>query len=116
MKVKPDSEEIGVEVVVDVKQSPMVLWYPKTQELEVRVLDMLAAAQYEPADDDSFAELKRQIHERIKEGFESDELKTLVHARVLAFNIILKAAKKGLVIGSGPASMKTLLDKQVLMN
>lgn len=105
-------DDIGTEAVVDVPSAPMVIWYPKTQELEVRILDMLEATQYEPSDDASFELLKDSIHNRIKSAFESGEIRTLVQARVLAFEIIIRAAKKGLVIGTGPGSM--LAKKQEL--
>lgn len=116
MKDKPDSTD--VECVMDNPGAPMVLWYPETKELEVRILDMLAATGFDPVNDEAFEALKVRIHDRIREAFECEDITTLMQARMLSFDLILKAAEKGELIDNGSASMrqkvKLLIEKQVL--
>lgn len=115
-KAKPDkTEQSDVEVVMDNKDVPMVLWFPETQELEVRVHDMLDASGLEPANPEAFERLKTTIHDRLREAFQTEEITTLVQGRIMALDTILKAAKKGdLVELEKPASMAELLAKRTL--
>lgn len=107
---------MDVEVAMDMKDSPMVLWYPLTKELEVRVGDMLQAAEFAAPSDDALAALEKSVHHTIKKAFEADEITTLIQARILAFNCIAKAAKRGDLVGTGAASMKALLEKQTALH
>lgn len=102
-----------MQVVVDNAQEPLVLWYPETQELEVRVQRALDNAGYAPKDAESFERLKAKVHHRIKEAFDTDEINTLVQARVLMLDCLLKAAKRGDLINSETVE-KRILDKQTL--
>lgn len=111
--MKDKREEQDVEVVMDNKEEPLVLWYPETKELEVRVEKALDNSGYQPKDIEAFDRLKTKVHDTIREAFETGKISTLVEARIKMLECVLKAAKRGDLINTD-SQIKEMLEKRTL--
>lgn len=89
------SDKTKPQFMVDNAAQPLVIWWPETRQIEVRVETAMLLSKCHAPNVHLFEEFKAKVYDRLNAEFNQGDMNTLVHARLVLLIMVADAKEKG---------------------